>query len=94
MPSFFVTQPNGFIARFSTVLDDFTATNMTEIDATEVITLEYAKRAKRDSAQSIAAAKSDTDGKAWEDCIARIRLIHGDAVASERLQTVEPKDKE
>ena len=30
MPSYFVVQPNGLLARFSTVVDDFTAMNMTD----------------------------------------------------------------
>jgi hypothetical protein len=87
-----VVQPNGLLARFSTVVDDFTAMNMTESEAAEVIAQEYAERAKQDAEQAIARAKADTKGERWSDCLATIRDIHGPQTASERLRFLEPED--
>ena len=93
MPSRFVVQPNGLLARFSTVIDDFTEMNMTESAAAEVIAQEYAERAKNDSTQAIARAKADTTGDRWGDCLSTIREIHGDHAVDERLRFLEPEVK-
>jgi len=93
MPSRFVMQPNGFLARFSTVVDDFTEMNMTESEAEKLIQDEYAERAKHDAEQAIARAKADTNGERWNDCLSTIRDIHGPDTVSERLSFLEPEQK-
>lgn len=91
MSSRFVVQPNGLLARFSTVVDDFTAMNITEGEAAQVIQEEYVERAKHDAEQAIARAKADTTGDRWKDCLCTIRSIHGAETVSERLRFLEPE---
>ena len=91
MPSYFVVQPNGLLARFSTVVDDFTAMNMTDVEATEEVFDEYSERAKHDAEQAITRAKELSRNR-WTDCLSTIRAIHGDEAVAERLKWLEPDE--
>lgn len=84
----FVKQPNGLLARFSTVVDDFTHTNLTEHAAFDLCQTE------RDCSESAArkmvqAGMEDwkpwTNGAKgsgldrWQDALEKIRTAHGDS---------------
>ncbi len=84
MPSYFVVQPDGRLAQFSTVVDDFTALNMTDEEAVQMVVAEEAERAKLIALQGITRARL-TAGR-WEDCLHTVGEIHGPDVAAERQQ--------
>jgi hypothetical protein len=93
MPSRFVVQPNGLLARFSTVVDDFTEMNMTESEAAEVVAQEYAERAKHDAEQAIARAKAASGTFRWQESLETIRAVHGDHAVDERMRFLEPEQR-
>ena len=82
MPSYFVQQPNGLLARFSTIVDDFTHLNMTEDEAAAVILQEAEERAKLEVKQALERSKLDRNR--WKDCLSTVQRIHGPEVAAER----------
>jgi hypothetical protein len=83
MPSRFVVQPNGLLARFSTVVDDFTHLNMTEDEARAVVARGYAEEAARDAEESIARAKSNP-GR-WLEAVGIVEQVYGPEVAKRRV---------
>jgi len=89
MPSYFVVQPNGLLARFSTVVDDFTHMNMSETEAIETVAEEYAERANREAVQAVDRAKELSEIR-WRDCLSTISSIHGNETTAERLRFLEP----
>jgi len=80
MPSRFVLQPDGLLARFSTVVDDFTEINMDEAEAVHTVIAEYLERAVQEAYAAIKRAK-DEPGR-WEDCLYTMSEIHGEDKAA------------
>lgn len=89
-----VNQPNGLLARFSDVVENFTHMNMTDEQAIDVC-LDYMGR--RDAAEKVRIGRADgivgygvfdfppaTDGLArWRDCLDTILFRHGEDAALE-----------
>jgi hypothetical protein len=73
-------------AQFSTVVDDFTALNMTESEAEEVIIYDAIEYAKIEARRAIAYAKQQSRADRWEECLHTIEEIHGPEAAKERRQ--------
>lgn len=73
----FVRQPNGLLARFSEIVDDFTHYDLTPAEALEVA---------RDKMSDGAEAKvGRADEHSFAECIETITHVHGAAVATERI---------
>lgn len=75
-----VKQPNGLLARFSDIIDDFTDMNMTEAEALELCRA-YGM-SEEDAKRKVLAGVQDW--KRWNDSLTRIENAHGEKVASER----------
>jgi hypothetical protein len=101
MPSRFVLQPNGRLARFSTVVDQFTHYNLTKEEAT---TLAREDMGRRDAEASVERGLKDEmywkpgvygDGTwRWKSDLATLEAVHGKAEREEteaRL-SAPPKD--
>lgn len=90
-----VKQPNGLLARFSEVVDDFTHYDMTEAEAVEVCQEDMGRadaeakvrRGINDEPHPFMNERDATDGLGrFRDAIETIRTIHGDELADERLR--------
>lgn len=87
-----VKQPNGLLARFSDIIDDFTDMNMTEAEALELcraygMSEEDAKRKVLAGVQDWKPWTVGVPGigmERWNDSLTRIENAHGEKVASER----------
>lgn len=80
----FVQQPNGLLARFSDVVDDFTDYNLTYRDAVRLCMVEHGM-SKADA--HLKAERGCAAGMTrWPSEIQTIRVVHGDAVADERVK--------
>ena len=83
-----VKQPNGLLARFSDIVDDFTHMDMTENEALEVCR-EYCgiEDAKRKVLAGVQDWKPWTMGvlgsgcDRWNDSVETIELVHGKEIA-------------
>lgn len=94
-----VQQPNGLLARFSSVVDGFTHVNMTDEEAVEVCQ-EYMGR--RDAIDKVTRGRCDgfvvyeiqgedispqTDGlNRWRECLDKIIFRHGENTALEMVR--------
>lgn len=80
----FVQQPNGLLARFSDIVDDFTDYDMTHRDAVRLCMTEHGMSTKE------AHLKVERGWMAgmtrWPDEIETIRSVHGSPVAKERVE--------
>lgn len=84
MPSYFPKQPNGLLARFSTIPDHFTHVNLTEAEAFEVASNEMGRR---DAEQKVQRALEDVplgvawtvhDGmNRWREATETVEHVHG-----------------
>lgn len=80
----FVQQPNGLLARFSDIVDDFTDYHLTHMDAVRLC--------MRDHGMSIKEAELKVERgwqagmTRWPDEIKTIRVVHGDSIAEERIK--------
>lgn len=96
----FVKQPNGLLARFSEVVDDFTDYDMSELEATEV-TMSLYNCNETAALQKVAYGTNDApipgfiessgrnDGlDRWRDAIEIIKRVHGEEVASDRISSM------
>jgi hypothetical protein len=88
-----VKQPNGLLARFSDIVDDFTDYDMTEDEAFEVchhdLGVEESKRKVRAGIEDWPPWKIDIKGTGhdrWDESIKTIRSIHGDNIAAQRIE--------
>ena len=81
-----VKQPNGLYARFSDVVDDFTHYDMTEEEAVDLC-LDYLGR--QDSREKVGRAKQHPER--YEDEFETIKIVHGESVARERRDMMEPR---
>lgn len=87
----FVQQPNGLLARFSEVCDDFTEYDMTDDEAVD-LALDHMGRI--DAQAKVSRARLDLDPRTmklgdglerFRKAIETVRFQHGDAVANERF---------
>lgn len=96
MPSYFVTQPNGRYALWSTVVDHFTATEYTEADCMDwyrengckVSDIDRNWRRVLDDVIPLAEDKPCCDQKPlrrWHDCLNTILHVHGTAALADFL---------
>lgn len=70
----FVVQPNGLLARFSTIVDDFTDYNMTTYEAEQVAIYDY-NCGQRTALEKIQNAKNNPNR--WAEALQIIEDIHG-----------------
>lgn len=86
----FVKQPNGLIARFSEIVDEFTHYDMTEAEAVDVA-LDFMGR--QDAADKVSREVRDLDPRTnapgdglsrFRDAIETIRFVHGEEQAKRR----------
>lgn len=84
MPSYMLKQPDGLIAIFSSVVDDFTYICMSEKEALEVGTAEWGEKIATEKLQrGLEDAKlwketNSTDGLSrWRDACENIAMQHG-----------------
>jgi hypothetical protein len=76
MPGRFLMQPNGKLARFSTIVDMFTHANLTEEEAFNAA-FEDMGRSEAEAKVARGVARGvDAEG-GWNECLETIRLIHG-----------------
>lgn len=103
MPSYFLKQPNGLLARFSTIPDHFTHVNLTETEAFEVA---FEDMGRYEAEQKIKRALEDAhlgepwsvhDGlNRWRDSVETVEECHGadelkkllELIASEAVEIV------
>ena len=80
-----IKQPNGFFARFSEIVDDFTDYDMTEEDVIELCKTSY----DMDDIGSQGKLQRAIDNpQRWDDAIKIIEAIHGANIANERRQMI------
>jgi hypothetical protein len=95
MPSRVVRQPNGLLAVFSTVVDDFTRMDLTESEA-----LRWAREhmGRADAEAKVRRGLDDEnpwtgergDGLSrWRDALETVRAVHGEARAGRRRRAGE-----
>jgi len=77
-----IKQPNGLLARFSDIVDNFTHYDMTPEEAIEVILEDYrgtaVDKVQRGMDDIIPWGTMPGHGLSrWEDCIESIRIVHG-----------------
>jgi hypothetical protein len=77
-----VEQPNGKLARFSDVVDDFTHYDMTDEEAKKMCREEYGMGIL-ESEDKVKRARDDKTR--WSEEIATVRTVHGHAVAETRI---------
>lgn len=88
MPGRFLMQPNGKLARFSTIVDNFTHCNLTKEEAFAVAFEDMGRdEAEAKIARGVARTLEAEYG--WNECLETIRVIHGadecEAVVAEIL---------
>lgn len=97
MPSQIVRQPNGLLAVFSTVVDDFTILDATEAEMRAEWTARIGivegnakvDRGLRDEFIGVgppAVPLRDDGLDRWRDCLHTVRIIHGAEQAAKREQ--------
>ncbi len=91
-----VKQPNGKLARFSDIVDNFTHINMTKEEALEVCREHLGRRDAEEKVQrGIEDHKPWQDGvpgsglERWNDCIKTIQTIHGKKELNKVLKAIE-----
>jgi hypothetical protein len=91
-----VRQPNGLLARWSDIVDNFTDYNLTETDAIEVCRYHMGEEGVKKKVQSGIddiepwTTNVKGDGLArWRDCIESIERVHGksEREKAEKLMT-------
>jgi len=104
MPRFLVMQPDGLLAEFSTVVDDFTAYDMDFSEAIEQCMSGSGGRGRDDAASALKRAIEDVDtrnysrpaaenpshGKLgrWHQCLQTILLMHGWQACFDRMRDI------
>lgn len=93
-----VKQPNGKLARFSNVIDDFTHVDMTELEAVELCREQMSHddanakvRAGIDDIKYWTKNEKGTGHDRWDDCIATIANVHGQAKAADLIDSLTDK---
>jgi len=99
MGEMIVRQPNGLLARFSTVTDSFTEMDLSPEGALEAITQDQIDHLLQSARRAVRAGIEDWiphtvgrkgDGLArWRHCLALIEQVHGKAAAQEVCATGE-----
>lgn len=99
MPSYFLKQPNGRYARYSTIVDDFTAMNMTRQEAIWCARGELGlrdafgkiERADRDENASEYDEKAPAGLRRWWGALSAVGAVHGDETRRKRMVAGEAK---
>lgn len=76
MPSRFLLQPNGKLACFSTIVDNFTRCNLTKEEAF-VAAFEDMGRSEAEGKVARGLARGLEAQGGWNECLETIRMIHG-----------------
>ena len=77
MSSRFLMQPNGKLACFSTIVDNFTHANLTEEEALAAAFEDMGRDAAEAKVARGVARGIDAEG-GWNECLNTIRLFHGE----------------
>ena len=87
MSSFFLRQPNGKLARFSSFVDDFTMFDLTPEEAEALVLEELVEDAKRKAKEAVQRALDDvpprmhgvkgTGLQRWQSALETVEAIHG-----------------
>lgn len=85
MPTYVVVQPSGQYATFSTVVDDFTAYDMTREECAELLLEHRVEEAKREIEKGIQRAEQETAIR-YQKSIATVSFHHGEAIAKTRRE--------
>jgi hypothetical protein len=80
----FVRQPNGLLARFSSVVADFTHSDLTETRALHLCTQRYQLSVQ--DAFHIVWQGMDAPVQQWNAALMAIQVAHGKAAAQARLE--------
>lgn len=99
MPSYFLKQPNGLLARFSTIPDHFTHVNLTAAEAFDVA---FEEMGRHEAEQKIRRALDDdhlgepwtgpADGlNRWRDSLETVEACHGSEELRKFLSEMEVK---
>lgn len=99
MPSFYMKQPNGRYALFSSIPDDFYAMNMTRSEAMTVARCDHgddAGRRKIERADADALAeyydeKAPAGLRRWWGALSVVGAVHGDEMRRKRMVAGEVK---
>ena len=78
-----IKQPNGRLARFSDMVDNFTHMNMTEIEAIDVCT---AYLGLYDSMSKVDLGLQDESLERWKTALRRIERVHGSKVRANAVE--------
>jgi hypothetical protein len=78
-----VKQPNGRLARFSDMVENFTHMNMTEIEAIDVCT---AYLSLHDSMSKVDLGMQDENLQRWKVALGRIESTHGSRARSDAVE--------
>lgn len=95
MPQYVVRQPNGLLATFSTIVDDFTVLDATEAE----MRAEWIDKIGREEGNAKVQRGVDDDMTGlgdttaadglnrWRDALRTIRMVHGEDRAQRRIET-------
>ena len=87
MPSRFLVQPNGKLARFSTIVDNFTHYDLSEEEAYEVCLDNMGRLdARAKVARGLARGLDAEFG--WNECLETIRICHGEKELASVLKEI------
>lgn len=99
----FVRQPNGLLARFSDVVDNFTHCNLSTREAIEVCCSEHgmseaaAATKVRGGTEDWKPFTSQEKGSGldrWNEALASIKMIHGESGVTDILNEINSQDKD
>ncbi len=86
----FVSQPNGLLARFSDIVDNFTHNDLSELDAINLCVIEYGM-GRAEAIEKVQGGIDDwkpwsnkekgSGHDRWDDSLKTIRSVHGDKSA-------------
>lgn len=86
MPNFLVMQPNGKLAAFSTIVDDFTAINMTAEQAVEYCRYRTWGGATVDEARAKVAKAIQLGRERFYESVDTVFVIHGEQRGEQLLR--------
>jgi hypothetical protein len=91
-----VRQPDGKLALFSSVVDDFLCTDATEDEIVDVLTIleqgrmDAAVKSWREDVEKVAAGERYLGGRSYEEAVEAIERVHGIEATEEWLYTTGP----
>jgi len=85
----FLMQPNGKLAVFSEIVDNFTHANLDQEDALRVARadMDLGPESARHKVNRGLARGLDAEG-GWKECLETVRVIHGEKICAEVVQEI------